>query len=193
MAYGLESPRFLDIKIGYRTVSQSELMAAGKGASDAWKKKQRLKLADWIRNAQKRGFTVVASTGFADVGRNRITWIDPDKIFRTYFGDHPEITIRIQRALRESATAQIENMIRAVDWSSYAMVASSVLFVTGKETRPDAIREESSPWTCRVRLIDFAHAYYREGMGSWGQEGFEKYSRNFIEGLQALHAAIRPQ
>ena len=192
MAYGLESPRFMDVKIGARTVSQSELMAAGKGASDAWKKKQRLKLADWIRNAQKRGFTIVAATGFADVGRNRITWIQPEEIFRTYFGKATEITLSMQRALRQSASMQIENIIQSVDWSSYAMVAASVLFVTGKDTRPDRKRDAAYPWVCRVRVIDFAHSYYQQELGGWGAAGFEKYSRNFIEGLQALHAAILP-
>ena len=205
LAFGLESPRFMDVKIGYRTVSQSELVVGGKGESAAWKKKLRLKLADYYRQAHRRGFTIVAAKGFADVGRNEITRLEPEKVFKTYFGGEDELKAKAA-GLRISAAAQLDRIIGSVNWSEYAMVACSVLFVLGKtsesrlasakaaQAMPEmAAHRMTHPWVCRVRLIDFAHSYHQDSRGEWGEANFRKYSENFSEGIRALSNAVSRQ
>jgi hypothetical protein len=189
LAHGLAGARFLDVKIGARTCSQEELMAAGRGASSAWLKKQKLKIADWATSSEERGFRVVAATGFANHSRKQLAQLDPQVVYNTFLANGlpgvaaPPGAGMIPAGLRAQIAAQVEQLRVGVNWCDYAMIAASVLVVVGWDAAAGA-------WVARARLIDFAHSYHHTRRGGWSAEQFRKYSRNFSEGLASFSISI---
>ncbi|MCG8472365.1 MAG: inositol polyphosphate kinase family protein [Desulfobacterales bacterium] len=181
LAYGLEHPQFFDVKIGAKTCSMGELVAAGRGASSAWKKKQKLKMADYFTLSSKRGFRMVAVSCFPKDGRKELARRDPSLVIRKYF----ESAIKgggSPIALRREASDKVNAILSQVAWDDYAMIAASILFVMGK-TSVSSMRPQ---WICRVKLIDFAHTYHRSRLGRLSDSQLTKYSRNFSQGLAAF-------
>jgi hypothetical protein len=176
MAANLDHPAILDVKIGASTCSQSEQVFCGKGAAKAWLKKHEMEIADAHLMSQTRGFRVVSATG-CEEDRRKLARTSPEEVFATFFKGNA--------ADRQTAAAKVAEMIANIPLNQYAMIAASVLIVVGNSQRPD------SEGRVKVKLIDFAHAYTTDRMpANWDQAKFDKYSRNFSEGLAEFQKAL---
>lgn len=147
-------------------------------------------MADWWTESATRGYRVVDCSGFSDTSRSALARKDPQEVFHKFFGEQLDnsqgVRLRLpDKQLRLKVAEEIANISDANWLTQYAIVAGSVFIVIGLD-------QKTNQWVHRIKIIDFAHSYHIDQTNQWANGQFEKYSRNFSDGLRCLKDDIRP-
>lgn len=172
--------RELDIKIGARTASRSELIDAGMSSAQAFKKKVKLTAADLIRGSraiigEHRGFTLAGRTQAGeqlDYSRNAAGRFSESRI-REMLDGPPDLRPQLGQRLLE----QLEHIQACTKDLPVTFVASSILISLDRK----------NPGNSVARLIDLAHPVQPQG----GQADFDKLKAQFQQGLGNLISLVR--
>jgi len=170
-----EHKREMDVKIGSRTASRTELMDSGASAGAALKKKAKMTVADlargsWSLAGENRGYSL---TGRTIAGQN------PDSS-RFSAGRNSEANITQTLDLPDGKGQQaaerlledLNNIRGKMRETPVTFVASSVLMAV----------DEQEPANSAARLIDLAHPV-QPGVGT---SNYDKLDQRFDEGLGHL-------
>ncbi|MFF7581163.1 inositol polyphosphate kinase family protein [Streptomyces sp. NPDC008061] len=170
IASDFQEPVLLDIKIGESTASRSELLRH-LGKMEAWQKKTKMKVADTVSGSSARGWRIASGSGIyrnlAQIGKNPINQL------QDFIGFSESVASQIEKALRE-----VRDVVARSD---YAFVGSSVLVAVDRAGN-------DIQGSARVKLIDFAHAFTSEDLGT---EQSQKYQIQFLKGIDNLIVEFR--
>ncbi|WP_433891803.1 inositol polyphosphate kinase family protein [Streptomyces sp. CA-111067] len=172
LTHGMAKPKLLDIKVGESTASRHELLES-MSKVDAWKKKMKLKVADFVTGSASRGYRAVGGTGLKGKSRRQIGQ-QSGKIVDDFAEESSLSAVLVEK---------LEHVRAAAKSSGLAFIAASVLIAVDEEPA-----EGSSAASAKLNLIDFAHTFGPERLGA---EQVKKYQDRFDQGMAGLIAAVK--
>ena len=185
ITYGMADARVMDIKIGFKTVSKTELKESGVGFIKRNVKKRKLKFADWYTKSSTRGYRVVSAAGVQGT-RQQVARMDLAVVLAIYFGvsphskdnTSPEAKARLKAAF--SFLMQLKELHTSEFVTKYRMIAASVL-------NSFDMNDPDRKGGCVMKLIDFAHTdILPEEKGSAKYANYQKFIGYFSRGLSYL-------
>jgi hypothetical protein len=176
ITHGMNDPHLLDVKIGARTASRTEL-ERHLSAVSAQIKKWKLKVADKTTGSSSRGYRVVGGTGIKSgtAGERATAGRASDTHIRGYAAPEEGSIQDLAHQLHQ----QVLHIADVVKGSGHTAIAASVLMAVDRHPGPGA------EGAVQAKLIDFAHTFGPDDPGM-SRDQFDKYSNNFDEGIRNL-------
>lgn len=146
---GFEKPWEIDIKIGLRSASRSELKNRMGAVRGAMKKKVHVLMDEYFSTSGKFGFRVENFSRDPENKKLQSKKMEPQEIFKLYF-KHDKSGKVLKNFIK-----RIERFYRLImqdDFDPYFLIASSLLFVYDKKNNIN------NNYDVNVKMIDFDHS-----------------------------------
>lgn len=171
LAANMTAPNIIDIKIGCRTSSYSQLRKQGMSRARAAGKTLYMRFSDRISSTGELGFRVVSLSGGSKT-KAQFGLMEPKGIIEDFRPKNQATAAAIMHEVD-----RLQKFVQSDEFNKYSIIGASALLLYD---------ESGDVPLVKVKLIDFAHSSVVDGT----QDKNSKYTERFRYGMHRLHAVL---